>query len=91
MFPQKANIDDGIGVPEWRLSLCLLLSWIIIFLTLVKGVKSSGKVAYFTAIFPYVVMIILLVRGVTLPGAWSGILYFITPQWDKVYDPNVNE
>ncbi len=46
--------------------------------------------AYFTAIFPYVVMIILLVRGVTLPGAWEGILYFITPQWHKVYDPNVS-
>ncbi len=44
VFPQKANIDDGIGYPEWRLTLCLLLSWIIIFLTLVKGVQSSGKV-----------------------------------------------
>lgn len=90
VFPQKENIDDGIGLPEWRLTLCLLLSWIIIFLTLVKGVQSSGKVAYFTAIFPYVVMIILLVRGVTLPGAWEGIMYFITPQWHKVYDPNVS-
>lgn len=75
---------------EWRLTLCLLLSWLIIFLSLVKGVKSSGKVAYFTAIFPYVVLIILLVRGVTLPGAWSGIMYFITPQWDKIYDPSVS-
>ncbi|CAL8123743.1 unnamed protein product [Orchesella dallaii] len=89
VFPQKANIDDGIGLPEWRLSLCLLLSWVIIFLTLVKGVQSSGKVAYFTAIFPYLVLFILLIRGVTLPGAWSGILYFITPQWHKIYDPNV--
>lgn len=90
VFPQKENIDDGIGLPEWRLSLCLLLSWIIIFLTLVKGVKSSGKVAYFTAIFPYVVLFILLIRGVTLPGAWTGILFFITPQWSKIYDPNVS-
>ena len=31
--------------------------------------SSSGKVAYFTAVFPYVVMLALLVRGLTLPGA----------------------
>jgi len=61
----------------------------MIFLSLVKGVRSSGKVAYFTAIFPYVVLFILLIRGVTLPGAWNGILYFIEPQWEKIYDPNV--
>lgn len=42
------DIEDGIGLPEWRLTLCLAASWLIIFLTLVRGVQSSGKVAYFT-------------------------------------------
>ncbi len=28
----------------WELALCLLLAWIVIFLCLIKGVKSSGKV-----------------------------------------------
>jgi SNF family Na+-dependent transporter len=75
VFPQKDDISD--------LSLCLLFSCICVFLLLWKGVKSSGKVAYFTAIFPYVVLLILLVRGVTLEGAWTGIKYFIEPQWSK--------
>jgi SNF family Na+-dependent transporter len=83
VFPQKDDISDGLGKPDWRLSLCLLFSWICVFLSLWKGVKSSGKVAYFTAIFPYVVLLILLVRGVTLEGAWTGIKYFIEPQWSK--------
>nr|XP_053636084.1 sodium-dependent nutrient amino acid transporter 1-like [Cherax quadricarinatus] len=82
------NIDDGIGVPDWRLSLCLLFSWAVLFFTLAKGVQSSGKVAYFTALFPYVVLFTLLGRGVTLPGAEDGILYFIIPQWEKLLDPN---
>ena len=41
------------------------------------------------ALFPYVVLITLLVRGVTLDGADEGILYFIRPQWDKLLDVNV--
>lgn len=71
-FPQIDNIDDGLGKMHWKLALCLIFSWLLIFLSLVKGVKSSGKVAYFTAIFPYIVLFILLIRGVTLKGAWTG-------------------
>lgn len=82
------SIDDGIGLPDWKLSLCLLLAWILICAILMKGVASSGKVAYFTALFPYVVLITLLVRGVTLEGASDGILYFIRPEWSKLLDAN---
>ncbi|CAB3381845.1 Hypothetical predicted protein [Cloeon dipterum] len=89
VLQEKDQIDDGIGYPEWRLSLCLLFSWITICLVLIKGVQSSGKAAYFLALFPYVVLIILLIRGATLPGAVNGILYFITPQWEKLLDPQV--
>lgn len=58
-----------IGEIQWDLTLCLLLSWIIVFLCLMKGIKSSGKVVYFTATFPYVILIALLVVGVRLEGA----------------------
>ena len=83
------SVDDGVGAPEWRLTVCLLFSWICICLILIKGVASSGKAAYFTAIFPYVVLVTLLVRGVTLPGATEGIFYFIRPQWDKILSAKV--
>jgi len=83
------RIDDGIGSPDWQLALCLLLAWLCVCLVLIRGVKSSGKVAYFTAIFPYVVLITLLIRGVTLPGAMDGIQYFFVPDWSKLLDANV--
>ncbi len=83
------NLDDGLGLPEWRLALCLFLAWSVIFLILMKGVASSGKAAYFTAIFPYCVLITLLVRGVTLTGATTGMYFFIKPEWHKLLDPKV--
>ncbi|EDS37051.1 conserved hypothetical protein [Culex quinquefasciatus] len=89
VLKEADSIDDGIGSPDWRLALCLLIPWTCICLTLVKGIKSSGKVAYFLAIFPYVVMLVLLIRACTLEGAGAGMLYFIKPQWDRIFEAKV--
>ncbi|XP_043500880.1 sodium-dependent nutrient amino acid transporter 1-like [Polistes fuscatus] len=83
------NIDNGLGLPDWKLTLCLFVAWCSIFAVLARGVKSQGKAAYFLAIFPYVIMIALLIRAVTLEGASNGIIFFIQPKWDKLFDPNV--
>jgi solute carrier family 6 amino acid transporter-like protein 5/7/9/14 len=81
------KISDGIetmGGIQWELFGCLFLAWVLVALCLVKGIKSSGKVVYFTATFPYIVLITLLIRGVTLPGAKEGILFYVIPQWEKL-------
>nr|CAI5822965.1 unnamed protein product [Callosobruchus analis] len=89
VLKQKDDISDGIGIPDWRLTLLLILSWLITFLVSVKGIKSSGKAAYFLALFPYVVMITLLIRALTLDGATDGILYFIETDWSRLLDAQV--
>jgi solute carrier family 6 (neurotransmitter transporter, glycine) member 5/9 len=68
------------------LTLCLLTAWSFIGIVLLKGIKSSGKVAYFLAVFPYIVLMILLIRSMTLVGAIDGILYFIVPEWEKLFE-----
>ncbi|KAL8595223.1 hypothetical protein ACOMHN_043376 [Nucella lapillus] len=78
-----------LGQPKWDLSLCLLLAWVIVFLCLLKGIKTTGKVVYFTAIFPYVVLFILLIRGATLENAEEGIYYFIVPDFERLADARV--
>ncbi|RVE62234.1 hypothetical protein OJAV_G00155040 [Oryzias javanicus] len=68
-------------------ALCLLLAWILTFLFIVRGVKSTGKVVYFTATFPYLVLFIYLVRGFTLHGAINGVKYMFTPKMDQLANP----
>ena len=62
----KENILDGIGFPNLTLVGLLIATWAIVFLILLKGIKSVGKAAYVLAIFPYVILSILLVRALTL-------------------------
>ena len=90
LHKSQSGLDDGISLPDSRLTICLFAAWVLIFSVLSRGVKSSGKAAYFLAIFPYIVLITILIKGLTLPGALNGIKYFITPQWEKLLDIHVS-
>uniref|UniRef100_W5N4H1 Transporter n=1 Tax=Lepisosteus oculatus TaxID=7918 RepID=W5N4H1_LEPOC len=80
---------DEVGSLRWELALCLLLSWVICYFCVWKGVKSTGKVVYFTATFPYVMLVVLLARGLTLPGAIGGIIFYLYPDPARLADPQV--
>lgn len=86
------QITKGLTEPgdiRWQLALCLLLAWTICYICICKGVRSTGKVVYFTAVFPYVVLLCLLVRGATLPGATEGIRFYLQPNWTKLTEGQV--
>ncbi|XP_014775516.1 sodium- and chloride-dependent glycine transporter 1 isoform X1 [Octopus bimaculoides] len=85
---ESSGIGD-VGNVSLKNILALLVTWVIIYLCLRGGVKSSGKVVYFTATFPYLMLIILLIRGVTLPGYYKGIEFYIIPKWDRLLDVKV--
>uniref|UniRef100_A0A3Q3M7T1 Transporter n=1 Tax=Mastacembelus armatus TaxID=205130 RepID=A0A3Q3M7T1_9TELE len=84
----SSGIEDA-GPLKWDLALCLLIMWVICFFCIWKGVKSTGKVVYITATFPFVMLIVLLVRGVTLPGAAEGIKFYLYPDLTRLRDPEV--
>lgn len=43
-----------------------------------------------TATFPYLVLLVLLIRGATLPGAWRGVVFYLKPDWEKLLSTTVS-
>ena len=76
----------GISLP---VLLGLIAVWFSIFFILYKGVKRIGKIVALTVPIPTILLIILTIRGLTLPGAMEGISYYLTPNFSKLLDANV--
>jgi solute carrier family 6 amino acid transporter-like protein 5/7/9/14 len=88
-YDPEGEIFSSLGTPKWDLVVSLAVAWIIVFFVLIKGIKSSGKVVYFTATFPYVILLALLIIGNIQPGADRGITFYLSPKWDKLSSASV--
>ena len=51
---------------------------------------TAGKVVWFTALMPYVIIIILLVRGVLLDGAAEGVMFYLNPELSRLKETEVS-
>lgn len=80
---------DDLGTVKWDMALCLLIVYLICYFSLWKGISTSGKVVWFTALFPYVVLLFLLIRGITLPGSGQGIKYYLSPNFSVITNAEV--
>ncbi|XP_055747194.1 sodium-dependent neutral amino acid transporter SLC6A17-like [Salvelinus fontinalis] len=83
-----STIEDSGGL-NWKMTLSLFAAWLIVCLAVIKGIQSSGKVMYFSSLFPYVVLICFLVRGLMLKGSVDGIAHMFTPKLEKMLEPQV--
>ncbi|NXF48122.1 SC6A7 protein, partial [Oceanites oceanicus] len=84
--------SSGLGDPgpvQWPLALCLLAAWVLVFLGMLRGIRRSGKVGYFTATFPYLVILILIVRGATLDGSLDGVRFYLSSDWSRLQSAQV--
>jgi len=73
---------EDYGEIKWELVVSLLVSWVLICLILIKGLKSLGKAAYVITLSPYLVLTVLLAYSAGREGAGEGIKQFFTPDWD---------
>ncbi|XP_032672523.1 sodium- and chloride-dependent GABA transporter 1-like [Odontomachus brunneus] len=78
---------ESIGNIQLELLGCLIVGWLLVYFIIRRGLHQSGKIIWFSALFPYVVLFILLGRAVTLEGSYEGLLYYVTPRWEELLTP----
>lgn len=86
------NVSSGIeelGSIQVPLSVSLVVSWLCVYMSVFKGIKTSGKVVYVTALVPFLILGGMFLRGITLPGAGTGIHYYLVPKWSKILQTKV--
>ena len=71
-------VSDGVS-SYLMLLLFLFITAIVVLRGIDKGVERFAKVLM-PALF--VLMLVLIIRGVTLPGGWEGVEFLFKPRWE---------
>ncbi|XP_063041162.1 sodium-dependent neutral amino acid transporter B(0)AT1-like [Engraulis encrasicolus] len=82
----SASIEDSGGL-QWWIVLSLVCAWTVLYVCCLRGIETTGKAVYITSTLPYVVLTIFLIRGLTLKGSTTGIVYLFTPQLEELMNP----
>jgi SNF family Na+-dependent transporter len=87
---QRDDVPVGaLGGFHWPLLAAFIASWILVYVCLKNGIKTTGRIAYVTALGPYVLLVILAVRVVFLDGWSSGVLHLFKPDFSKLFTGKV--
>lgn len=78
----------GLISTYWPL-LSVLVIWALTVIILWRGTSTIEAAVRVFVPLMWVFMIVLIVRGVTLPGGTDGVLYLFTPNLDGISDINV--
>lgn len=88
-FDRLLGLTDGVGHTgriSWPALLGLAATWALIYWIIKKGVLRVGKVVMITVPLPAILLVLILIRGVTLPGAVEGLRYYLTPDFGALTD-----
>lgn len=86
---QKSDSVTNLEGINLKMLLCHTITWIVIYLIVFKGVAVSGKLSYVTATLPYFCLICFFVASLTLENYQAGLNFYITPDWNKLWDVTV--
>jgi NSS family neurotransmitter:Na+ symporter len=82
------------GVKPWAFGglvtpivLSLVVVWVLMYLCIFRGVKLVSKVVLWTVPLPWIMLMVLTIRGLTLPGAGEGLNFFLDPDWTRLANP----
>ncbi|XP_033736054.1 sodium- and chloride-dependent glycine transporter 2-like [Pecten maximus] len=80
---------DEVGYLRWTLVLWAILLKVIIVISLLKSVKTVGKLMLVTTFLPLLIGLAMLIQTFSYEGVQDGILFLITPDFTKLADSRV--
>ncbi|XP_060567632.1 sodium- and chloride-dependent glycine transporter 1-like [Ruditapes philippinarum] len=86
------QLSSGLGDFDgiiWDFILYIFIWRLLVTLCMVKSIKSIEKVMFVTVFVPILLMLVIWVRSLMLNGAVTGMLYYLTPTFDRITDPRV--
>ena len=75
-----------LGIPAPMVLLGAIVSWVLIYFCLFRGVKWVSKVVLLTVPLPWIMLVILTVKGLTMDGAIEGLEFYLEPRWEKLLE-----
>jgi len=88
-FLQKSSGVGEVGGLVLPIVIGLALTWVCVYFIICKGVLRVGKVVMITVPLPVLLLVLIAIKSFTLPGAWEGIKYYITPNFAALANPQV--
>ncbi len=76
-----------LGAIRFNILWPLIITWAAMYFCIFKGVKLVGKIVWLTVPLPWLMLLILAVRGLTLEGSMQGLVYYLDPDWTQLLKP----
>ncbi len=76
-----------IGPFRGEILLMLILAWVAMYFCIFRGVNLVGKIVWLTVPLPWIMLLILAVRGLTLEGCMKGLAFYLDPDWTQLAKP----
>ena len=74
----------GFNTISWKVVICTVIAWGLMYFCIRKGTHSVGKVVKYTVFLPVVCLVIMAVKGVTMPGAMEGMKALFIPDFSAL-------
>ncbi len=86
---KTTGTTTGFTTFSWPVVGCLIAAWALCYVCIRNGTTSVGKVVKFTVTLPVICLLIMAVRGMSLPGAMEGFAKLFIPEWKALADSNL--
>lgn len=86
------NLSSGpqeLGGINWPTLCALTAVWLVILVIVRGGLKGISRTLLITVPVPYLLLLVMAIKGLTLPGGAQGVMFLLKPRFSELWQPSV--